>query len=303
MSDTYGSASDNAILTHENLRLQSQLKKLNNLLSNAIKYTPRGVVELGFSCVREDGEIWLDCRVEDSGIGISEENIPKLFADYQQVDILSHRTIEGTGLGLSICKRLVLMMNGSIEVESEYGRGSKFSVRIRQGVIGSFTRNMPKLLETLRDVTESTLSEYAVNVHGAKGSCYGICADEAGRMAEALEISAKSGDFARVLAGNETFIAGAGNLIMQLEALLKSANEIEEAADSAKSALPSPARPLLNKLLDASRDYDIDTMQSAMDELDQHSYESEGELISWLKEQLANFGCDAISDKLDEMLK
>ncbi|MDR0652112.1 MAG: response regulator, partial [Synergistaceae bacterium] len=107
---------------------------LNNLLSNAIKYTPQGIVEVGFSCVREGGEIWLDIYVKDSGIGISEENIPKLFSDYQQVDMLSHRTIEGTGLGLSICKRLVTMMGGSINVESEYGRGSKFSVRVRQGV-------------------------------------------------------------------------------------------------------------------------------------------------------------------------
>ncbi|MDR1133943.1 MAG: response regulator [Synergistaceae bacterium] len=497
---------------------------LNNLLSNAIKYTPQGVVELGFSCVREDDEIWLDCYVKDSGIGISEENIPKLFSDYQQVDMLNHRTIEGTGLGLSICKRLVLMMDGSINVESEYGSGSKFSVRVRQrvtdprplgkecvdnlkgfrflegenrrvknidyvpmpygrvlvvddvsmnldvakgmmmayegltidcvtsgmdaidlirreethydavfmdhmmpgldgietvkkireeigseyaktvpiialtanaivgndklflengfqafltkpidvvkldaalrqfvrdkqspetirqaeegtygagakkdrdailknllektrisgvdivagmkrfndvasvyiGVIKSFTQNMPKLLDTLRNVTESTLPEYAVTVHGAKGSCYGIDADEAGRMAEALEISAKGGDFARVMAGNETFIGNVGTLLLQLEGLVRSAEEIGEEADSAKNTLPAPDRALLEKMLDASRDYDIDTMQSVMDELDQYSYESEGELISWIKEQLVNFGYDAISDRLDEMLK
>jgi CheY-like chemotaxis protein len=171
------------------------------------------------------------------------------------------------------------------------------------GVIRSFTQNMPKMLETLRDVTEPTLPEYAVNVHGAKGSCYGICADEAGRMAEALEISAKGGDFARVMAGNETFIGNVETLLLQLEDLVRSADEIEEDAGSAKSALPAPDRSLLEKMLEASNDYDIDTMQSVMDELDQYSYESKGELISWMKEQLVNFGYDAISEKLEEVLK
>jgi hypothetical protein len=122
-------------------------------------------------------------------------------------------------------------------------------------------------------------------------------------MAEALEISAKAGDFSRVMAGNETFIGGVENLLLQLEDLLKSADEIGEEADSDKSALPAPDRSLLEKMLTASRDYDIDTMQSVMDELDQYSYESEGELISWMKEQLVNFGYDAISDKLEEALK
>jgi signal transduction histidine kinase/CheY-like chemotaxis protein len=496
---------------------------LSNLLSNAIKYTPQGMVELGFSCVREDDEVWLDCYVKDSGIGISEENIRKLFSDYQQVDMLTHRTIEGTGLGLAICKRLVTMMGGSINVESEYGHGSKFSVRIRQGIIDprpigresadnlkgfrflerasrkiknvdyvpmpygkvlvvddvsmnldvargmlmsyegllihcvtsgmdainlirkeeihydaifmdhmmpgldgietvrvirndinseyaktipiialtanaivgndkmflengfqafltkpidvvkldaalrrfvrdkqspetiraaeesvhdpdaqnnyetilknllektrisgidifagmrrfndaasvyigvirSFTQNMPKLLDTLRNVTEATLSEYAVTVHGAKGSCYGISADEVGRMAEALEISAKSGDFARVMAGSETFIGNVETLIIQLEGLLKSADEIGADADSAKNTLPAPDRSLFEKMLEASRDYDIDTMQSVMNELDQYSYEAEGELISWMKEQLVNFGYDAISERLENVL-
>jgi CheY-like chemotaxis protein/HPt (histidine-containing phosphotransfer) domain-containing protein len=171
------------------------------------------------------------------------------------------------------------------------------------GVIKSFTQNMPKLLNTLRNVTEPGLSEYAVTVHGAKGSCYGICADEAGRMAEALEISAKSGDFARVMAGNETFIGNVGNLLPRLEDLVRSADKIGEEADSAKNTRPAPDRPLLEKMLEASRDYDIDTMQSVMDELNQYSYESEGELIFWMKEQLVNFGYDAISGKLEEILK
>jgi PAS domain S-box-containing protein len=108
---------------------------LNNLLSNAIKYTPKGLVELGISCERDGDDCWLVCYVRDSGIGISQENISKLFSEYQQVDMQSHRSIEGTGLGLSICRRLVLMMDGDIQVESEYGKGSTFSVRLKQKIV------------------------------------------------------------------------------------------------------------------------------------------------------------------------
>ena len=177
------------------------------------------------------------------------------------------------------------------------------SASVYLGVIKSFTQNMPKMLEILRSVTEATLSEYAVNVHGAKGSCYGICAGEAGRMAEALEISAKCGDFARVIAGNETFIGNVGNLLLQLDALVSRADEIEKEAGGAKSTLPAPDRSLLEKMLNASDEYDIDTMQSVMSELDQYGYESGGELISRMKEQLVNFDYDAISGKLREILK
>jgi PAS domain S-box-containing protein len=494
---------------------------VNNLLSNAIKYTPQGVVELSFSCVRDGGEVWLDCCVQDSGIGISEEGMAKLFNDYQQVDMTSHRAVEGTGLGLSISKRLVRMMGGDISVESEYGRGSKFTVRVRQGitdprplgrenaeilqgfrflegqsrkvksieyapmphgkvlvvddvstnlevakgmmmayegleihcvmsgieainlirdeqnrydvvfmdhmmpdldgiqtvqiirngigsdyaknipivaltanaivgndklflengfqafltkpidalkldavlhqfvknkqgpeipreaeqppcepdgksdgaalesllektrisgvdiaaglkrfngvpsiymgVIKSFVQTMPNFLTTLKGVTEQTLPEYAVTVHGVKGGCYGICADEAGRMAEALEIAAKNGDFERVMAGNEAFVDAVGKLLVQLANLSKSAGEIKDAPDKGKGASPCPARPLLAKMLEASRNYDIDAMRGIMDELEQYQYESGGELISWLKGQIVNFGYEEISDRLNDL--
>jgi CheY-like chemotaxis protein len=171
------------------------------------------------------------------------------------------------------------------------------------GVIKSFIQNMPKFLDSLRSVSEETLPEYAVTVHGVKGSCYGICADEAGRMAESLEIEAKSGDFARVMAGNETFIGKVEELLAQFETLTKSADDVEGEADEGKNTLPAPDRSLLAKMLDASRDYDIDSMQSVMEELEQYKYESQGELITHLKEDLVNFGYEAIQEKLEEVLK
>jgi CheY-like chemotaxis protein len=170
------------------------------------------------------------------------------------------------------------------------------------GVVKSFIQNMPKFLAELRGVTESTLSEYAVIVHGVKGSCYGICADEAGRMAEALEIAAKGGDFARVMAGNETFICRIEALLPQFEALIRSADEAGEEADGDKNTLPEPDGSLLAEMLEASRNYDIDAMQGVMEKLEQHKYESGGELVSWLREQTVNFDYESVTERLDEVL-
>jgi signal transduction histidine kinase/CheY-like chemotaxis protein len=109
---------------------------LNNLLSNAFKYTKEGKIDLGISFEREGESVWITFSVSDTGIGIHREDMEKLFVDYSQLDSKSNRKIEGTGLGLAITKRLVDMMDGAITVESEYGRGSVFTARLRQGAAG-----------------------------------------------------------------------------------------------------------------------------------------------------------------------
>jgi PAS domain S-box-containing protein len=121
----------------------------NNLLSNAIKYTHSGTVELSVSCKREGADLSMEVSVSDTGIGISEENLKKLFSDYNQVDTRANRNIEGTGLGLAITKRLVELMGGEISVNSEYGKGSVFSVHFRQGFV-SDTPIGPVVAENLR---------------------------------------------------------------------------------------------------------------------------------------------------------
>ncbi len=107
----------------------------NNLLSNAFKYTQAGTVEWRVTFERDGEEMWLVSSVRDTGIGIKEEDIDKLFSDYKQVNLQTNRKIGGTGLGLAITKRLTEMMDGSIFVESEYGKGSTFHVRLRQGFV------------------------------------------------------------------------------------------------------------------------------------------------------------------------
>jgi signal transduction histidine kinase len=114
---------------------------LNNLLSNAFKYTKQGTVTLGITIhstaadTSTDSGVWISFYISDTGIGIRSEDIAKLFADYNQVDTRANREVKGTGLGLSITKKFIDMMGGEISVESEYGKGSTFRVRIRQGFV------------------------------------------------------------------------------------------------------------------------------------------------------------------------
>ena len=105
---------------------------LNNLLSNAFKYTMKGNVELTVNCIRESEAVWLIFKICDTGIGIRKEDMDNLFNDYVQADMSANRKIIGTGLGLSITKRLTELMNGEITAESEYGKGSTFTVRLMQ---------------------------------------------------------------------------------------------------------------------------------------------------------------------------
>lgn len=111
---------------------------LVNLLTNAVKYTKEGSVTM-----RVDWEPWegrkilLKISVEDTGIGIKEESIDKLFDSFERIDEKKNHNIEGTGLGLNITKRLVELMAGNIRVESEYGKGSTFTVSFPQAVVDS----------------------------------------------------------------------------------------------------------------------------------------------------------------------
>ncbi len=110
---------------------------LINILNNALKFTRRGFVALSVSGVRGDAENTerLIFRIKDTGCGIREEDIKEIFENFKQVDSRRNRTVEGTGLGLSITKRLVGLMQGSIQVESVYGEGTTFTVEIPQKIV------------------------------------------------------------------------------------------------------------------------------------------------------------------------
>ncbi len=109
-----------------------------NIVNNAIKFTETGSVTLTVltEAAEEAGGITLHISVKDTGQGIKEEDIGKLFGAFQQVDTRRNRNKEGTGLGLSISRRLVELMGGEIGVKSEYGKGSEFYFSIPQRVVG-----------------------------------------------------------------------------------------------------------------------------------------------------------------------
>lgn len=107
---------------------------VNNLLSNAIKYTDKGYINVNIKCINQDGICTLFISVEDSGQGIKSENISRLFNKFDRLDVEKNTTTEGTGLGLAITKKLVELMNGKINVESQFGKGSIFMVQIPQKI-------------------------------------------------------------------------------------------------------------------------------------------------------------------------
>lgn len=127
---------------------------INNLLSNAVKYTKEGTVTLSMKYEKmSDDQIAMIISVKDTGIGIRQEDVGKLFASFTRIEEKRNRNIEGTGLGLNLTKNLVEMMEGEISVESVYGEGSCFTVRIPQKVIcgepiGDFSQRYQQFLNT-----------------------------------------------------------------------------------------------------------------------------------------------------------
>lgn len=108
---------------------------LINLANNAIKFTPHGYVTINVDGKRENNKFMLSISVKDTGIGIKQEDMPRLFGLFQQLDSKRNRNIEGTGLGLKISKELVRLMDGTISVNSVYGQGSEFSFTVPQTIV------------------------------------------------------------------------------------------------------------------------------------------------------------------------
>ena len=114
----------------------SRLKQICvNILTNAVKYTKEGSITFSINSVVKNNICRLIISVEDTGIGIKQENLSKLFNKFERLDLKDNITIEGTGLGLAITKKLVDMMHGKIVVQSVFGKGSKFTVSIDQGIV------------------------------------------------------------------------------------------------------------------------------------------------------------------------
>ena len=139
---------------------------ITNILNNAVKYTDEGSVSLtvtgDITGKTEDGKPVLELvvSVTDTGIGINEQDIGKLFGKFERVDLEKNSNKEGTGLGLAITKMLLDMMGGTVKVKSEYGKGSTFTVTVPQTVlsnepVGNFKEKFENALDRKKSYHES----------------------------------------------------------------------------------------------------------------------------------------------------
>ena len=137
---------------------------INNFLSNAVKYTKEGNVTFCLDYEeKSDEQIQLIISVTDTGIGIKEEDLGKLFKSFTRIEEKRNRNIEGTGLGLNLTKNLVDLMGGEVSVDSTYGKGSCFTAKIPQKIVdakpmGDFSKRYRQYLNTSDD---NTLSFFA----------------------------------------------------------------------------------------------------------------------------------------------
>ncbi len=133
---------------------------LINILTNAVKYTHEGTVWLRVCSLCLDETAVLRFEVEDTGIGIKKEDLPKLSAEFERIEEDKNRNIEGTGLGMSITIQLLALLGSKLHVESEYGKGSKFYFELEQKIIdhtpiGDFESKVQQMAENF--CYESTL--------------------------------------------------------------------------------------------------------------------------------------------------
>lgn len=123
-----------------------------NLMNNAVKFTDNGHIRL---CIKEVAKstdaIKLHISVEDTGQGIRQEDLKKLFGAFSQVDLKKNKGKEGTGLGLAISSQLVEMMGGKLEVKSEYGVGTEFFFTIEQKLVAEETEEHPSGEKNLKN--------------------------------------------------------------------------------------------------------------------------------------------------------
>ncbi|MDR0584250.1 MAG: response regulator [Treponema sp.] len=167
-------------------------------------------------------------------------------------------------------------------------------------VLRSYGIHTPALLEKVRELVKAPLEgdilrDYTITVHGLKGSAYGICADQAAKQAGDLEHAARNGDTQFIEANNDRFLENTETLLQNIRNLLEKITGRAEA----KPRVPEPDKALLAELREACKHYKIGAMEETLRKLEKKEYESGGELIGWLREQLDNLEYDAIGERLE----
>jgi CheY-like chemotaxis protein len=163
-------------------------------------------------------------------------------------------------------------------------------------ILRSYADSMPEFLTILRNVTPESLAVYGITVHGIKGASYQVYAGETGRQAEVLEAAAKAGDWETVRNNNVVFIRNMESLLAGLGEFFAGMKEGKN-----KPLAAAPDRQLLAGMLRACQEYNITVMEEILLELEKYSYESENDLIDWLRLRLDNFDYEAIQERLENL--
>jgi hypothetical protein len=160
----------------------------------------------------------------------------------------------------------------------------------------SYIVHTPALLEKIRSPDAVHLDDYRINVHGIKGSSFGISANDLGRKAEELEKAAKAGDILYIRRYNEGFINHGKALLGDLNKLLDKAE-----AKFTKPQRAAPDKAVLDRIYRAAGEYNIGELDRAMEELEQYSYEANADLILWLREQIDASEFEQIRERLSKL--
>jgi CheY-like chemotaxis protein len=181
-------------------------------------------------------------------------------------------------------------------VDTAEGMARLGSAQAYLEILHSYARHTEALIDSIREVTPANLGDYAVTVHGIKGSSFNISAYRVGKLAERLEGAARKSDYYTVASLNEEFITSAGKLISDIRAFL----DALEGDSKSKPVRTCPDAETLARLLEACRYFDSDGIKHASSELGSFSYERDGELADWLIEQAENLEYDSIVERLEK---
>jgi CheY-like chemotaxis protein len=180
---------------------------------------------------------------------------------------------------------------------SRYGKEDKYLK-----VLKSYILHTPKLLGTLRETATTSLADYAIAVHGLKGSSYGISATEVGDLAAKLEKMSKAGE-------TQGFEEAHNNLLELTEELISGISQVVERLEAqdlkkvVKEKLPQPDTDLLERLLEYSKRGKTSLMEEALSELERYEYEEDMDLLRFLRDNLENFDYPAMCERLEKKLK
>jgi HPt (histidine-containing phosphotransfer) domain-containing protein len=171
-------------------------------------------------------------------------------------------------------------------------------------ILRAYCVHTPALLEKMRnaknkDFSEEVMEEYVITVHGIKGSTYGICAEALGKQAEALEHAARKRDRQFIDQNHEPCINAVEKTIEKLKGFLAAATE----KGSAKPLSPKPDAALLRNIAEACKHYKVNDMEEMLGKLEAYQYESGGDLVLWLREQVDNLEYDVIQERLASELE